>query len=331
MAARSLAAFLLCAGYGRRLLPLTERIAKPAIPFLGQSALERSRRAIETLSPQRWLVNTHHLPEQIGFLAKKLDLEVLHEPEILGTGGCIANAASILQGYDAFLIHNADLIHTFDLKALWASHLSSGAVATLAGIHRPPLNTLSVDAAGRLLGVHGYQGYRADPALNQQSNLESTRLTFAGVAFYQREFLGFLSPGCEDIKHYWMRALNAGDRIQVVDCSEAAWHDFGTPQSLWEAARFVMDSAGEFNYNYPSPRDSRAYVSNEVSNEISTEISNEAGEKDLPEDLRNVLLYEKTKTPIPKGTHNRILGKDFEWEIAGEIMGEITGEASPNV
>src|SRR5450631_3127615 len=102
----SLTAFLLCAGHGKRLQPLTERIAKPALTFQGKSALEINRRKIEGLHPQRWLVNTHHLPEQIESLAKRLSLEVLHEPEILGTGGCIANAASILEESDTFLIHN---------------------------------------------------------------------------------------------------------------------------------------------------------------------------------------------------------------------------------
>lgn len=298
---RSLAAFLLCAGEGQRLRPLTERIAKPAIPFLGKSALELSKRALETLNPQRWLANTHHLPEQINLLAKSLEIETLHEPEILGTGGCIANAASILKGSDDFLIHNADLIHNIDLQALWASHRSSGAIATLAGIHHPRYNTLSVDAGGGLLGVHGYQGYAA-------SNKDAIQLTFAGIAFYEREFLRFLSPGPEDIKRYWMRALQAGARIQVVDCSSEAWHDFGSPQGLWEAARFVMEGAGEFSHGYRSPAGSRPYI------------SNEAGEIDLPEGLRNVLIYEKTGTLIPRGTRNSIIGKRFRWEIKAEVF-----------
>ncbi len=294
----SLAAFLLCAGYGQRLRPLTERIAKPAIPFLGRSALEINKGAVDALHPDRWLVNAHHLPEQIESLAKRLGFETLHEPEILGTGGCIANAASILNGYDHFLVHNADLIHGIDLHALLSEHLASGALATLAGIDRSRHNTLSVSPDGGLVGVHGYKGHQAPP--------ESKRLTFAGIAFYRREFLRFLSPGCEDIKHYWMLAREANASIRVVDCTIAAWHDFGTPQGLWEAAKHVMESAGEFNYRYPVASGTRSYV------------SNEAGERDLPPDLGNVLVYEKTGISIPRGTRNRILGGGFEWEIKAE-------------
>src|SRR3954468_11349374 len=104
----SLTAFLLCAGYGRRLRPLTERIAKPALTFQGRSALEISKQKIEALRPQRWIANSHHLPAQITALAGKLGLEVLHEPEILGTGGCLFNAAPVLRQTDHFLVHNAD-------------------------------------------------------------------------------------------------------------------------------------------------------------------------------------------------------------------------------
>ena len=200
----SLAAFLLCAGRGERLRPLTERIAKPALTFLGKSALEINKFGIEKLSPQLWLANNHHLPGQIDGLAKRLGLETLHEAEILGTGGCLAHAAPLLRECENFLVHNADLIHTIDLEDLLERHQASFAMVTLAGVFRPArdTNTLSVSGDGRLLGVHGYEDF------NHRD--EKTRLTFAGIAFYERDFLRFVAPGREDIKRHWMRALEAG-------------------------------------------------------------------------------------------------------------------------
>ncbi len=291
----SLAAFLLCAGYGQRLRPLTERIAKPALTFQGKSALEINKRKIETLKPDRWLVNSHHLPEQIAALAKPMGLEVFHEPEILGTGGCLYNASSVLKTCDHFLVHNADLIHTIDLQDLFNHHLASGAVATLAGIHHSNHNTLSVSKDGGLLGIHGYKGFEA--------NSEDKRLTFSGIAFYRSDFLRFVNPCTEDIKHHWTQALDAGTEIQVVDCSSDSWYDFGTPQGLWDAAKFMMESTGESSYNYSVSSGERPYV------------SNEAGQKDLPEGLKNVLIYEEVGLPVSIRTENRILGKDFEWLI----------------
>ncbi len=294
----SLAAFLLCAGYGQRLRPLTDRIAKPALTFLGKTALEINKDQVEKLGPQRWLVNAHHLPEQIASLSKQLGMEVLNEPEILGTGGCLYNAASILGQYDSFIVHNADLIHTIDLEDLLKRHYSSGALATLAGISHEHHNTLSCSAAGRLLGVHGYQDFT--------HGHEAIHLTFSGIAIYRREFLNYLGAGYEDIKRYWIGALAAGKMIEVVDCSQAHWYDFGTPQGLWEAAQFRMESMGEFSYRYSALPGEKPYV------------ANEAGLDSLPAGLRNVLVYEKPVSTVAAGTHHCILGEDFNWPVQVE-------------
>jgi len=69
----SLTAFFLSAGYGSRLRPLTDRVPKPAIPFLGQSALEINVRAVDkALKPARRLANSHHLPDAIRVIALPL-------------------------------------------------------------------------------------------------------------------------------------------------------------------------------------------------------------------------------------------------------------------
>jgi NDP-sugar pyrophosphorylase family protein len=293
----ALATFLLAAGYGQRLRPLTERIAKPVIPFLGKSALEINAFLVEKLEPKRALVNSHHLPEQIDDLAGRLNLEVLHEADILGTGGCLDNASPVLKEYDTFLVHNADILHTIDLKGLLDRHLSSGAMATLAGVFRSAHNTLSCTSKGQLLGVHGYQEFDHAP--------EITRLTFAGIAFYQRDFLRYVTPGPEDIKRHWLRALKMGGLLQVVNCSQDAnWYDFGTPQGLWDAAKFMMEATGQFSHNYhPMISEPKPFV------------SNEAGQEDLPDHMRNVLILEETAFPIPSGTKDCILGRDFRWGI----------------
>src|SRR5690606_21198364 len=116
----SLTAFFPAAGYGSRLRPLTDRVPKPAVPFLGQSALELNVRAVDdALKPRRRIANAHHLPDAIRAIAAPLGVDVLFEPELLGTGGCLANAATLLADTDHFLVHNADLTHAVDLGGAW--------------------------------------------------------------------------------------------------------------------------------------------------------------------------------------------------------------------
>jgi mannose-1-phosphate guanylyltransferase len=295
---KTLSAYFLCAGYGRRLQPLTDRIPKPAIPFLGRTALEINFRQSQVLAPSRFLCNTHHLYEKMEKPAHKLGMDVLYEREILGTGGCLWNARHILEDTDRFLVHNGDLIHTIELQDLLNRHIASGNIATLAGIFRPVHNTLSVNGAGNLLGVHGFEGYAS-------TSSETTRLTFAGIAIYERNFLAYLKPGCQDIKPYWTQALKAGHSIGIVNYSQvASWYDFGTPQGLWEAAKFYMELNKEFSYGYANPvREVRPYV------------SNEAGVEDLPEALRDLLIYEEPIKLISPNTQHKIIGRDFAWDF----------------
>lgn len=295
--AGSLSAYFLCAGFGQRLRPLTERVPKTAITFQGMSALEINYRLSQRIFPGRTLCNVHHLWEVMEKAAFRMGMEVLYEREILGTGGCLDNARHILESTDTFMVHNADLIHTIDLVELYQAHLASGNIATLAGIFRPQHNTLAIDAHHRLLGVHGHSPI--------DTTREMTRLTFAGIAFYRRDFLGYVSQGAHDIKEDWLRAMQLGETIGVVNCThDSDWFDFGTPQGLWEASRFVMDRAGQFSYKYrPLLAEPRPYV------------SNEAGQEGLPEHLRNVLILEETQRPIAANTHNCILGRNFRWNI----------------
>ncbi len=296
--ADTLSAFFLCAGYGQRLRPLTDRIPKPAITFQGRTALEINFRRAQALFPNRILANTHHLYAEMEKPAQKMAMNILYEPEILGTGGCLHNARHILETTDRFLVHNGDLMHTIDLKDLLERHRASGAIGTLAGIFRPTHNTLSVAPDGHLLGVHGFEDF--SPA-----GAELARLTFAGIAIYEKAFLDFVKPGCEDIKPYWTAALRAGHSIAVANYShDAAWFDFGTPQGLWEASKFYMEQTKEYSYGYtPLVREMRPYV------------SNEAGVDVLPDHLRDVLIYEEPMAAIPHHTVNQIIGRDFRWEI----------------
>ncbi len=294
----TLAVFFLCAGYGQRLRPLTDRIPKPALSFQGKTALEINYRMVQPLHPNRVLCNTHHLFEKMEKPARRLGMSTLYEADILGTGGCIANARHILETTDRFLAHNGDLIHTIDLKELFAKHRASGHIATLAGVFRPIHNTLSVNQEGNLLGVHGFENFQA-------GEREISRLTFAGIAIYEKAFLNFVKPGCEDIKPYWNSAIRAGHSIGIVNCShDAVWFDFGTPQGLWEAAKFMMETNKDFSFHYaPAMSEHNPYV------------ANEADLDRLPEALRNVVIYEEPAATISDHTKDLIIGRDFRWRI----------------
>jgi len=270
---------------------------KTAIPFQGLPALEINYKLAKRLLPNCVICNVHHLHDVMARIAWRLGMEVLYERDILGTGGCIWNAKHILETTDRFIVHNADLIHTIDLSELMAAHKASGRIATLAGLFRSSHNTLSINADGHFLGVQGYSQI--------ESAAEVTRLTFAGIAIYERSFFRYVAEGQHDIKLDWQNALNAGETIGVVNCTnDSSWYDFGTPQGLWEASKFLMDQTGNFSHEYhPLLIEPRPYV------------SNEAHQEPLPDHLRNVLILEETVQPISEHRKNCIFGRDFKWDI----------------
>jgi mannose-1-phosphate guanylyltransferase len=284
----SLTVFLLCAGYGNRLRPLTSRIPKPLIPFQGKTALRINWEKICALNPDRIICNTHHLPELVEKEAKALSIEVIHEPEILGTGGCLGKARNILEQTDLFMVHNADIMHDINLQSLLDLASQSPDLGILAGIDRHAVNTLVLNAKGKLAGV-GNDG----------------TLTFSGIGVYKKSFLEYCQNKVAHITEFWNDALKAGEQIQIRDFPESAWFDFGDPQGLWEAARWYIDLTGEYGYNYNTDSDSYPCV------------SNEANLPDLPERLRNVLIYESPDESMKAGMKNCVVGKDFRWEITG--------------
>lgn len=280
--------------------PLTDRIPKPAIPFLGETAFEINVQAISALEPEQWLANAHHLPHVIEALGTALGVRVVREPKILGTGGCLANAGALLGDTDHFLVHNADLLHGVDLREVYAAHRDSNALATLVALRREgAANTLSVSADGALLGVHGFEGFDGDPE-------EAKRLTFSGIAFYRRDFLAFAPTGEHDIKPVWKAAQRGGGKIRVIDRTGDDWHDFGTPQGLWEATKHRMDRTGVYAYRYPAAA-GNAGARPRVANESTLEA--------LPSGLKNVVVYEAPRVPLDPDTTNLLTGLDFDWKI----------------
>src|SRR5437868_13630696 len=92
-------AMVLAAGLGTRLRPLTDHVPKPLCPVGDRPQIDHILEALARGGIERAVVNTHHLHEQFtDAWARSQPLEVvrIHEPEILGTGGGIANAASAL-------------------------------------------------------------------------------------------------------------------------------------------------------------------------------------------------------------------------------------------
>ena len=113
-------ALILCAGYGKRLSPLTLNEPKPLLKIKEVTILENCINLIESLKIKKVIINTFYLKEKIeNFLNVKkfsLDIKIVNDGEtILNTGGGILNMINHSSDSD-FLILNPDTIWSNNYK-----------------------------------------------------------------------------------------------------------------------------------------------------------------------------------------------------------------------
>ena len=113
-------ALILCAGFGKRLNPITLNTPKPLLEIKDVSMLERCINLIEKLGIQKILINTFYLKDQFSvFLKSKnfnIDIKIIEDgKDILDTGGGIQNMIKDSHEKD-FIIFNPDTIWSNDYK-----------------------------------------------------------------------------------------------------------------------------------------------------------------------------------------------------------------------
>ena len=106
-------AFILAAGLGTRLKPLTENLPKALVPFKGKPMIENVISKLNRAGINDILINTHHradkMEEYFANRSGNENITLIHEAQILGTGGAIKNAEKHLSDTEAFLVYNTDV------------------------------------------------------------------------------------------------------------------------------------------------------------------------------------------------------------------------------
>ena len=109
-------ALILCAGFGKRLNPLTLNTPKPLLEINNLTLLENTINLIKKLGIKKIKLNTFYLKDKIKIFVKKknfnIDIEIIEDgDEILGTGGGILNMIKTLPESETdFLVFNPDTI-----------------------------------------------------------------------------------------------------------------------------------------------------------------------------------------------------------------------------
>ncbi|MDP4072284.1 N-acetylmuramate alpha-1-phosphate uridylyltransferase [Rhodobacteraceae bacterium IMCC1909] len=100
---------LFAAGFGSRMQPLTADLPKPLITVAGTSLLDRTLTLAKAGGITKTVVKTHYLGEKITKHLENCPVQVLHEPNILDTGGGLKNASPLFDG-PAVFTSNSDAV-----------------------------------------------------------------------------------------------------------------------------------------------------------------------------------------------------------------------------
>ena len=233
-------AMVLAAGLGTRMRPLSNIVAKPALPVGARSLIQWSLLHLASQGVDEVVVNLHHLPESIRARVgdgNELGLRVLYsfEPDILGTAGGLAEAAEHFADQELFLMVNADCLFDLDLRAAVQAHRDSGALATMVLLPlRGAYASVEIEGgevlriAGRPAGTGAGQPYH-----------------FSGVHVISNGLLGFLPKAFSDINHdVYPSLIERGERIAGM-VTDGMWLDFGDPWAYLRNARAFLKSRGE--------------------------------------------------------------------------------------
>jgi NDP-sugar pyrophosphorylase family protein len=240
-------AFVLGAGLGTRLRPLTDNLPKPLVPIFNKPLATFALDHLIASGIERFVINTHHRPEAytriIGGRGDRADyrgrsVEFRHEPVLLETGGGIKNAQDLL-GDGAFILYNGDVLADLPLDQLIEAHCRSENIATLALRSSGAEKRIQCDpASGSITDLRGLLGGRDEPAF-----------VFTGISVFSPEIHKHI-PGGEPISIIPVLAdlLRDGAPIGGVILDEGLWFDIGTPEAYLDIHRLLLQGRHAFSY-----------------------------------------------------------------------------------
>lgn len=241
-------AFILAAGLGTRLHPLTDHCPKALVEINGIPLLQI---AIENLVQQgihHIVINVHHYAEMVcDYLSHttwNAEIVISDEREmLLDTGGALKKAAPLFKANESILIHNVDILSRIKLQDLISYHQITNDIATLAVCQRKTSRYLLFDSQKQLIGWRNESSGETKWVDSPVTETEYNELAFSGISVIEPQLLNLLPPAIHPysvIPEYLTIAKY--HRISYFLHQADTWLDVGTPEKLNLAQQWNLSS-----------------------------------------------------------------------------------------
>jgi len=220
-------AFILGAGLGLRLRPLTEKCPKPLLDLWGRPLITYAMDRLLGVGVERFIINTHHRPEV--YLEKFPDLQwrghpvlLRHEPVLLDTAGGLKNVEDFLEQDEAIICHNGDVYTDLSLEEILKFHNKRRPEVTLLLRSNGPLLNVAIDGSGSVCDIRNVLGIPG--ALN---------CLFTGIYTLETSLLHHIPPGkAESIVTVLLNRIRGSPgSVAGVVIDDGRWCDIGSPEA----------------------------------------------------------------------------------------------------
>lgn len=229
--AHILPCFILAAGRGERMRPLTDDVPKPLLTIQNKSLLAWHLDALAKAGIDKVVINHAWLGSKIESAlgnGQQFGLHIQYSPEetALETAGGIYKALPLLAPQDYFIVINGDVFSpNLPITALLqrAFQMSGDPKKLLAHLLMVP---------NPIQHPHG-DFYLKDASVSDQKSLGAEKLTFSGIGIYHKDLFKDLEM---DVPTKLAPLLRQAMRENRVSGEKylGPWHDVGTPQRLQE-------------------------------------------------------------------------------------------------
>ena len=221
-------AMVLAAGFGKRMLPISQTIPKPLVPVAGRSLIDHCLDGLANAGVERAVVNVHHLADKLeAHLAGRKDPKILISDErdaILETGGGIKRALPLL-GPEPFFLRNSD--------SFWLEGVRPNLDWLAAGWDPARMGVLLLLAS--TVASVGYRG-RGDFELDKSGRLSRRAertvapFAYAGAAILKPELFADTPEGAFSLNLLFDRAIAAKTLFGVR--LDGLWINVETPAAI---------------------------------------------------------------------------------------------------
>lgn len=229
---------VLAGGFGTRLRPWTEGRAKPLLPVLDKTLLERVVECVPNELIDRVVIAAgYSIAEMEQFFSSSslpYDVIISVEDSPLGTGGAIAKSLKHLTGDGPVLILNGDLVSSVDVNQLLNFHQEKNASITLSLWH--------VDDPSRF-GVCGLDesGMITRFQEKPEPGTEFSNLINAGCYLIERDVLESLSLNKHSMEREVFPLIADEGKMAGLEF-QGYFVDAGTPTSFIEATQVCISN-----------------------------------------------------------------------------------------